>query len=392
MLDYLKLHNHKGSIVAAILLFFYADPYFFWGNVFQNNYTQFLLGIIMLYLFLKNKAFDRHTKVLGVFFVSLIVLVTFLQDRNIMYFLFTIPVAALPFADKEFTKSTYNNFLNIYCGITLVSLVVWVLHLVGAAPHLGTISPLNQLKTIYYDHYPFLVAVSGSYRFECVFDEPGVVGTLSGMLFCIQHFNFTDRRSYILLASGLCSMSMFFYIMIAAYGMLHYIFEKKSIFKAVLMVVAIFGVLYVVQYVPVLNEIIGRRLEWDAENMRFVGDNRTSEELLDNLSSIVGTNEFWYGLDNKALFLESVAGECNIYITILMNGVLFCLLYLGFMVSYGLHFKKTWSAFILFLFMFLVCVYQRPFLFEAVYVFLWCYVAKIDRNNDFMNYPKYKFV
>lgn len=384
MLDYLKLHNHKGSVAAAILLFFYADPYFFWGGIYQNNYTQFLLGIMMLYLFLKNKTFHGLTKALGVFFVLLIVMDMFLQGRNIMYLLFTIPVAALPFADKEFTQSTYNNFLNIYCGITFVSLAIWVLHLVGAAPYLGTIPPLNQLKSHSYDHYPFLVTVSGSYRFECVFDEPGVVGTLSGMLLCIQRFNFKDRRNYILLASGLCSMSMFFYIMIASYGVLYYIIEKKSIFKTVLMAVAVFGLLYVVQNIPVLNEIIGGRLEWDAEKMSFAGDNRTKDSIIDYFDSIIGTNEFWYGLDNKALFLESVVGECNVYITILVNGALFCLLYLGFMISYGLHFKKTWAAFILFLFVFLICVYQRPFLFEAVYVFLWCYMAKIDRNNDFM--------
>lgn len=135
------------------------------------------------------------------------------------------------------------------------------------------------------------------------------------------------------------------------------------------MITIIFVISYVIQNIPVLNEIIGNRLEWNADEMRFVGDNRSSEELISYLTNIVGTNEFWYGVNDKSDFWESVSGECNIYITILMNGVLFCLLYLGFMLTYGLRFKKTWTAFILFIFVFLTCIYQRPFLFNALFSF-----------------------
>lgn len=373
-----KLHNYRGSIIAAFLLFFFAQPYFFWSNVFQNNYVQFLVGIIMAILFLRNKEFDRITKMLATYFVVLLMIITLIQGRNIFYLLSILPFAAIPFAGKKFTKSTYDNFLNIYCFITFFSLIVWTLALIGAAPQLGIISPLNQLKEVSYVHYPLLVLVQGSYRFCGVFDEAGVIGTLSGIFLCIQGFKFKDKRSLVLLVSGLCSMSLFFYIMIGAYGVFYYITQKKSVWKAIIMLTAIYCILYVVKYIPILNEIIGSRLEWNAEEMRFAGDNRTNNAIVDYLTSIIGTNEFWFGVDNKNEFWKSVAGECNIYITILMNGALFCLLYLGFMIVYGMHFKKTWTAFILFLFVFLTCIYQRPFLFSAYFIFLWTYMARSE--------------
>lgn len=372
------LNNYKSSIAAALLLFFFTQPFFIWGYLFQNNYVQFILGFIMAYLFLKNKEFVGITKLLFICFLVIMVFQTYVQGRNIFYLLSILPFSLLPFANKKFTKSTYNNFLNIYCFISFISLIVWLLALIGIAPQIGTVAPLNQLKNFQYIHYPFLILSPGSYRFCCVFDEPGVVGTLSGIFLCIQGINLKDKRNVILLASGLCSMSMFFYLMIAVYGVLYYITEKKSIWKAILMITIIFVISYVIQNIPVLNEIIGNRLEWNADEMRFVGDNRSSEELISYLTNIVGTNEFWYGVNDKSDFWESVSGECNIYITILMNGVLFCLLYLGFMLTYGLRFKKTWTAFILFIFVFLTCIYQRPFLFNAYFIFLWTYMARYE--------------
>lgn len=327
------------------------------------------------------------TKILMIFFMSLLAAVTSIQGKNINFFLSLFPFTVLPFANKEFTKSTYNNFLTIYSIITVVSLIVWGLVIIGDVPRIGTIAPLNSLKSYSYAVYPLLVRGGGEgLRFECVFDEAGVVGTLSGMFLCIQKFDFKDRRNIILLVSGLCSMSMFFYIMIAGYGVLYYVTEKRSVWKATLMIIITGVVLCFIQYVPILNRIIGSRLEWNATDMRFEGDNRTNETLTDYLYSIAGTREFWLGVNDRNDFWSSVEGECNIYITIIMNGVLFCILYLGFIVAYGLYFRRSWSTFFLYIYVFLTCVYQRPFLFNAYFIFLWTYMARLETMGDTIAY------
>lgn len=137
------LNNYKSSIAAALLLFFFTQPFFIWGYLFQNNYVQFILGFIMAYLFLKNKEFVGITKLLFICFLVIMVFQTYVQGRNIFYLLSILPFSLLPFANKKFTKSTYNNFLNIYCFISFISLIVWLLALIGIAPQIGTVAPLN---------------------------------------------------------------------------------------------------------------------------------------------------------------------------------------------------------------------------------------------------------
>lgn len=346
--------------------------------------------MIMALLFWRNRNFKGNMKLLAVFLLTLTVMTTMIRGRNVFYFLSIFPFVFIPFSDRDFTKSTYRNFLNIYCLIIFFSLVVWIFVISGMPLRLGTIAPLNVYKSYSYIHYPLLVRIPDSYRFEGVFDEPGVVGTLSGMMLCIQKFNLRDKRNIILFFSGLCSMSMFFYLMLVAYLVLFYVTKKKSIWKAIIVVLLTFGVFSIIQNVPILYEIIGSRLEWNADEMQFEGDNRTSDFFMDYLLNIWGTSEFWLGVNDMDGFLDSVRGQCNVYMTIIVNGVLFCSLYLVYMIAYGLHFRKTWSSFSLFMFVFLTCVYQRPFLFDAIFIFLWSYMARLETMED-MIVPKKEF-
>ena len=199
-----------------------------------------------------------------------------------------IPFSILPFGDRNFTKKVYENFLNIYCLITMISLLVWCLYLFDMAPMLGTISPLNELKQYNYNVYPFLVCASNSPRFCSVFDEPGVVGTISGILLCCQKFKLKDIRTIILLITGLCSTSMFFYILCAIYIVLYYLMVEKKLQGVILSIIIIISSLYIIQSNTILNEAIGYRFQWDSETGKMVGDNRTDELVLYYFTMLFG--------------------------------------------------------------------------------------------------------
>lgn len=378
MISLLQFKNYKGSLICSIFLFLLMRPYFTWHNILGNNLILVPMSLLLGLIFFNNSDLKRSKLFYFLFFVVLCASNTIIRGYNIVFFISILPFTLLPFGNKNFAKSVYENFLNIYCIILLISLCVWILNLFGAVPQLGTIAPLNNLKAYDYNVFPLLVTQSDSFRFYSVFDEPGVVGTVSAILLCCQKFNFNDKRTILLLISGLCSFSMFFYGLSILILLYRIIFIKKSLLKGAVIILILYISVMIVQSVPVLNELIGVRFQWDSETGKFAGDNRTSDYMVDYLMSLSGTKVFWFGVDNKNLFLEYVEGQSSIYMILILNGVLFCLMYLIFMISYGIAYKKSWSSFFIFMVVFLATVYQRPNLFNPEFIFLWTYLSRID--------------
>ena len=374
----IQLNNSKGSFIAAVLLFYLIRPYFVWHGLLGSNMIIIPISLLLGLLFFINNELTKKNILLFLYFVAIFISHTLIRGRNLNYFISVIPFAFLPFGNKFFTKSVYNNFLTIYCLITSISVIVWILHLANIAPILGTIAPLNKLKSHDYILYPLLVSIPNNIRFCGVFDEPGVIGTLSAMLLCIQKFNFKDKRTIVILISGLCSLSLFFYILFVVTLIVYYSFDKKNIIKIAFVIIIIFTAFQFIQNNDILNEIIGSRLEWDSESGKFAGDNRTNDKSLYFFNSILGSNEFWFGLEDNSLFLEYMIGESNIYMLLILNGFLFCLAYLLFIIIYGLSKKRKNITFILFIIIFLATIYQRPSLFNPEYIFLWTCMARID--------------
>ena len=83
--------------------------------------------------------------------------------------------------------------------------MVWLLLFFGIPVPGKIIAPLNAVKTYNYIAYPFLVIPNylgagldvyfQSLRFCGPFDEPGVVGTIAGLMLYIDNFNLKDKRN-----------------------------------------------------------------------------------------------------------------------------------------------------------------------------------------------------
>lgn len=374
----IQLNNYRGSLIAAFLLFYLVRPYFVWNGLLGSNLIIIPISLLLGTLFFMNNELTKKNILLFIYFIIIFISITLIRGRNLNFLISIIPFTILPFSNKYFTKSVYNNLLTIYCLITSISLIVWILHLLNLAPVLGTIEPLNKLKDYDYILYPLLVSIPDSFRFCGVFDEPGVIGTLSGILLYLQRFNFKDRRTIILLISGLCSLSLFFYILLIVTLIMYYGFVKKNIIKVLFVIVVIFITFQFIQNNDILNEVIGSRFEWDSESGKLVGDNRSNDKTLYFFNNLLVSNEFWFGLKDTSLFLEYMEGESNVYMILILNGFVFCLSYLLFYIFYGLSKKTKTSSFILFIIILLATIYQRPFLFNPEFIFLWTCMARID--------------
>lgn len=368
------------SFFTALGLYYFTLPYFVWsGPLASYNFVILLSGICGIICFANRESSDRFKSLIFIYFVALLLFYVIINERSFYINLRYLFVLFIPLINSSFQKTTYEYFINIYVAIISISLGVYVLALTGIISPIKTIPPLNELKSINYNVYPFLVSPSGApvRRFFGPFDEPGVVGTISGIFLCIEKISFKNKRSLILLISGLVSLSFFFYILIGVYFSLYYL-ERRRIRNLVLFLIAALSVSFYISSSDELQDF-AERFEWNTEDNRFAGDNRTSIDLVKfYINANTDTKNILFGVDDKMAYLDQSEGTSSFWNVIILYGLLFFIPYLLFFIIYGNHYKRNLVAFILFLLVLVGTIYQRPYIFQEWTVFLFLMLAGHD--------------
>lgn len=366
------------AFIAAVLLFLFLDPYFMWG-LYKTTPLYAFLGVLLMALFLPQA--DIKSKKRGSLFVLytiLLLLSTLYGDLNFFGFLGTLCMLFVPFAKEEFARKTFDYFLTIYSVIIGVSAVVWGLSLAGIIQPIGRIEALNELKSYNYDVYPLLVRANNFellVRFCGPFDEPGVVGTISALILAIGKFNLKDKRLLIVFISGILSMSLYYYGTVAVYYIIYTLTVSRD-WKAgvfIAMLVAAFVILSFNN--EEFYDLFLARLEWNEETGSIAGDNRLQDGSMSLLKRYAGTSAIFFGIGKTDEFLRATDGEMSLFVTIIQYGLFFVLTYIYVFVAYGWRYKRGLVTYLLFLFVLLGCLYQRPSLFQPEYLFLFSLLA-----------------
>lgn len=370
-------------ILASLALFYLTQPYFFWHGILSDLFVRVAMSFIVGFLFwLNRKSLNHYEYFLIAFLFALTILYTYTSGRNIVYYLTLFPILYLPFSKEKFQVKVFNSFLTIYVIFMGLSLISHVFALMGVISPYTSISPLNELKSYNYYVYPFLVRASlTSPRFCGIFDEPGVVGTLSGIMLCIKGLNLRDYKSVILLISGLASLSLFFYILVAVYFALYSAILKHSVNKIVIYLFFIGAFVYASNNIPVVSDLIGNRVEFDAERGTISGDNRINLDKVEYYISFISrsTRTWLFGIENKVSFREDVAGSSSIFNVLIINGVVFLFSYIFFFLLYAFRYKQNMISWFMFIFVFMGTIYQRPDIFQFLPVFLLLTLAKVSQ-------------
>ena len=365
------------GIISAFLLFILARPYFTWNGFLGDKYVLIVLSFVLAGLFwVKREKKDGVDKWLFLFLLVSAMLFTFYGGANLNFFISILPATFLPFARLDFSKTVFHYLLSLFAIVFSISLLFWLGAIFGIVHPMSTIPPFNPLKDEIYYVFPLLVSTEPvPLRFCGPFDEPGVVGTISAMMLCIEKFSLKDWKSIVLLVAGLCSLSFFFYVIIAIYFIVLYSFQKQYRSRAVGVILLVLVGVLAVRNVPVLNETLGARFEWDADKGSFAGDNRINMDVVE-MYATGGGGSLWFGINDKEGFQEAVQGSSSIINVVMINGLAFLLMYLAFFVFYGIHYKTSNMSFLLYLLVLLATLYQRPNIFDFLTIFLFTYFAR----------------
>lgn len=403
MITMVKLKKSKFRIlVCAISCMLSMNPYFLWetfgGGVLR--YPSYGLYIVSAYYMISSRKTDKKftiKKEHGLLLVALILIyaitylhvyggVSFQQALGgicLFVYLFSIIIA-----DEQMQRDVFDTFTKVLIITLIPGLIYYILELFGVSLSIGTIYSQNQLnyqKSVEYtmmsDNTSFyklyigaVMRVNTNTRFSGIYDEAGLVGTVTALCLVARGFKLKNNRTNtLLLICNLITFSLAGYILIFIYFILKWI--RKSQWKLVAG-----GIAFGIGFYFLLNTTINLAPLTFLQN-RFLRGN--------GILSIVNnreTSHFDVGymqLKNSGILTQLIgfgrgADLANVY----MNGSSSyrCLIYnygyVGFTVmmltllySVRKYLRKIWNHWPQFslILIFAISIYQRPSVFSPYY-------------------------
>ena len=368
-----QMDKKQSMLVWSFVLFIFASipPFFFW-NISAYIYAITSFGFLFFGLWEKPQNQFRKIALFLFFIFYLYSSLTVYEDLNFIGKLwneYTLFIAiAIFFISDENWKVIYNRFLIIYTISLIPSLLVYFGAIWGGIdiPH-TYLPPLNELKDYGYQAYPFMVISDGfdMYRFNGYYDEPGVIGNVSGVLLIVNRCNMRDWKNWILLISGLFSFSLYFYGIVSLYILF---FGPKKVKIAIISLLFV-AMTYLTTSDNVFSNLILARLEM-GDNGELVGDNRTHESFDLFYNKFLGSDKSWFGYG--FLYSSKVVdtGGQSYKHLIVDHGIIMTIIYIMAFLFYYMSYniKKT-HLFFLLMILFSI-LFQRPFISKLLYLFL----------------------
>jgi hypothetical protein len=224
------------------------------------------------------------------------------------------------FSKDELIKafSILTNYLFI---IVLVSLPLWFIHtFIFQLPSYGTIDLAAQKGAEYvYENYLFFVTCSGleQFRFYSIFDEPGALGTLSAFVLYGNKYNFRDKRLLVILAGGIFTYSLAFYILTIIGFIASCIISRvnaKPLFFAIAVVCAAF---YYLQSDETFQTVLLGRFE---RNTLEIVESRTEESINKYFEKHISDSEMIFGIGENGKVANGLEFGSSYKLFVIENG------------------------------------------------------------------------
>ena len=366
MLDDFKKNGIQGiGETLGILVFMRTMPCYLWA---YESILRPICAILILIICLSNISKEKWTNWIFISIASSYIWATvFIDHSNFVTVFNVLAFACIPIIKRDLVFETYRSFRRIFVFFVFLSIINYLMVLVGLDFGGIVIEPFNKLKDYKYMMYPFLVVpIQESIgRFSSIYDEPGFIGTLSALMLIAERMNLQRRSNIVLLVAGIIAFSLYFYVAMI-FGFI--LFSSKLKHKWFYI-----GILFVFVIATYNNEFfydtIWNRFEYDSEEGKFAGDNRNGGGLDYAYEAIQGTPLFFTGLGSAVA--EEYSGAASLKLVILRHGLIFVLLnFIGYFI---LSFRQILNKkdLIVFFIFFTLTLYQRPGFYGTYSIFMY---------------------
>lgn len=370
------LKQHKSNFIIFTLsgiVFMQNPPWFLWDNSFF--YMTFLVFLLFGLCFdrIVNKTFLYSKQILLIFCLVFYFLIFASFGEFRFSSLVVILIFLLMFVVSEKEKKEVLRLITKILGVIIfISLIAWISHnYLYTLPMSGFLQygtgkgdeGVNSLE----NYILFVQNKKESLnRFYSVFDEPGVLGTLSGFVLLANRYDLKKKINIIILLGGLFSFSLAF-VFITVIGVLllnlkSSIMLMKGLIIMLLLVVMTF--FFFKDNETFQSVVIDRILNMNESGV----DSRTSDMLNSVFENLLNSSDFFIG-KGTSFFKENpllFSGQ-GYKIFIIEYGIIgFALVLLMYLAIIKEQSKIGYVCLLIYLLSFL----QRPFLFTPWQIIL----------------------
>lgn len=382
------------SYAAFVVLFAPYQPNNTMGNFTLRMTLRISLYVVAFTIFLIYLSI-KHTFTLSVFVPLIYILLTnmhvYTYEKVSVGLLSFLLLTVFLMMDGQCQKQTYIYFRRCLVLLSLIGIIVYLSYIFDFPLPYETRDYYFSLgewhKPQYIDYgLSFLYQENSIIRLCGIFNEPGLHGTVCGLVLCAEDLNVKSKGNWILFISGILTMSVAFFMLIFIYFILKY--SRKPVYFFIVIFLLMIWIVVLPQIKTgneLLDNFIGRFV---ITKNGLAGDNRSNEELDLMIYEVLKEKPFWgYGggySNYRTSFISSYKMQ------IIEYGLF------GFSLMYGAVFvsvvKKALKGtnLILFVLVFFISIYQRPVIFSLTY-FVILYGGIAYRLNSSMDdHKKFK--
>jgi hypothetical protein len=316
-----------------------------------------------------------------------------------------VPARILPFITIglfilmpiQLQKRIFIKFTKLYVFFLIPSIFYWVMNLFHIDLSYTTLEPDSIIKAnvgVYYKQFFLAVenvtgTVENITRLSGIFDEPGVVGTISGLLLGANKFDFKNNwMNKVIFVSGILSFSIAFYVLCIIFIVVNSV--KLSNLKSLITVfslILLYSLMISIEFENEFFDSLQSRLI--IEDGSWVANNRTTELFNTEFNSFLesGGPKVWFGNGiYTASKNEFLAGGSSYKMIIFDSGVIGFTLIIMWLLFASLGLRKSYKSkdfyTLLLIALFMASIYQRPYVFTYAHsVIIFGGIANLVSNS-----------
>lgn len=370
------------SALLALNAFLILNPYFFWGYHAYLSAGALLLWALTFFIYTRLHA-PRDGLLMSVLTFPAVAFTSYLMGASLLGSLWLGLCATIFFisATTELIRA-FRIFRRILVISLLPGLALWVVHhttkdfdlfLIGKIYGQLVPNPIKAELNIGYFEYPFAISVdymieNGFYRFHGIFDEPGVIGTVSALMIAADRFRLKSWENLLLTTYGIISFSLAFYILFGIGLFLTLLDGKARKLPIALLALALLSVIVAQFDAP--RELIAGRLLLNESGLS--GDNRSNFNLDSAFQAWLTTSTMREKLFGLSGFInDGAASWKSIPVMSGLFGITTHLIL--FILLLKRHKNSVPSGELAFITCFLLSVYQRPGVMNILFLLIFCF-------------------
>lgn len=373
-------YNSIESFLFAFCIFMLTPPYYVWKAI--SPIVFVVLCILLTLKHIKRNSLKHYVTFLFIIFIY--IYIAFKSETNIFGIINLTGICTIFLISEQFLNNVFKNYISIYSISLIPSICVYFLvYVLGIDISYSHIEPLNHLKSYNYLQYPFLVQANNVIniilpQFFGYYDEPGVIGTVSGVILVSSRFNLKKMINIPVFIAGILSFSFAFYVIVLVYGLLFF----KLKYKLLIAIITI-GIVILFSENEILNNYVFNRFEY--KDGKLVGDNRSMDKGFDSrYSQYMKSDDFYFGLGLKAS-QEFNRGGASYKDLIISYGIITFIFFISIFILLAFWRFQLKIEFLVYILILLAVLYQRPFISSYFYVFLIyapiSFLAKLSTNK-----------